>query len=147
MATNTTCHSKHQLLMRHERARTVKKTSCSQVNPPYSHNVETKVGKCFLQLIDQHFPKTDPLQKIFNRYTLKLSYSCMSNVKTIFSSHNKAQINKPSTTVIADKRIPAHLREIVTSGTLSIKQRSRLHRQKNYTSDCVNQQSRNATET
>ena len=28
------------------------------------------------------------------RNTLKLSYSCMSNIKTIISSHNKAQINK-----------------------------------------------------
>ena len=25
-------------------------------NPPYSKNVETKVGKCFLSLIDHHFP-------------------------------------------------------------------------------------------
>ena len=63
-------------------------------NPSYSQNVETKVGKCFLQLIDKHFPKSNPLHKIFNRNTLKLSYSCMSNVKTIISSHNKAQIKK-----------------------------------------------------
>jgi len=65
-------------------------------NPPYSQNVETKVGKSFLQLIDQCFPKTNPLHKIFNRNTLKLSYSCISHVKTIISSHNKAQLNKPS---------------------------------------------------
>ena len=65
-------------------------------NPPYSQNVETKVGKCFLQLIDKHFPKSNPLHKIFNRNTLKLSYSCMRNVKTIISSHNKAQISKSS---------------------------------------------------
>ena len=63
-------------------------------NPPYSKNVKTNVGKCFLSLIDQHFPKSNPLHKIFNRNTLKLSYSCMSNIKTIISSHNKAQINK-----------------------------------------------------
>ena len=65
-------------------------------NPPYSQNVETKVGKCFLQLIDQHFPKSKSLHKIFNCNTVKLSYSCMNNVKSIISSHNKAQINKPS---------------------------------------------------
>lgn len=63
-------------------------------NPPFSKNVKTNVGKCFLSLIDQHFPKSHPLQKIFNRNTLKLSYSCMPNVKTIISNHNKAQINK-----------------------------------------------------
>ncbi|KAL9986499.1 hypothetical protein ACROYT_G000660 [Oculina patagonica] len=71
-----------------------RKRNITWFNPPYSKNVETKVGKCFLQLIDQHFPKSNPLHKIFNRNTLKLSYSCMSNVKTIISSHNKAQIRK-----------------------------------------------------
>ena len=59
-------------------------------NPPYSQNVETKIGKCFLKLIDQHFPKSNPLHKIFNRNNLKLSYSCMTNVKNIISSHSKA---------------------------------------------------------
>ena len=38
-------------------------------NLPYSRNVETKVEKCFLSLIDQHFPKSNPLHKIFNRNT------------------------------------------------------------------------------
>ena len=65
-------------------------------NPPYSNNVETNVGKCFLSLIDQHFPKSNPLHKIFNRNTLKLSYSCMNNIKTIISNHNKAEISKPT---------------------------------------------------
>ena len=31
-------------------------------NPPFSKNVKTNVGKCFLSLIDQHFPKSHPLQ-------------------------------------------------------------------------------------
>ena len=67
-------------------------------NPPFSKNVKTNVGKCFLSLIDQDFPKSNPLHKIFNRNTLKLSYSCMSNVKTIISNHYKAQINKSDPT-------------------------------------------------
>ena len=41
--------------------------------PPYSQNVETKLGKCFLQLTDQHFPKTNPLYKLFNWNTLKVN--------------------------------------------------------------------------
>ena len=57
-------------------------------------NVETNVGKCFLSLIDHHFPKSNPLQKIFNRNTLKLSYSCTSNIETIITNHNKAVIDK-----------------------------------------------------
>lgn len=72
-------------------------------NPPYSRNVETNVGKCFLSLIDQHFPKSNPLHKIFNRNTLKLSYSCMNNVKSIISSHNKSVISK-STSSDKDKK-------------------------------------------
>ena len=69
-------------------------------NPPFSMNVETNVGNCFLNLIDRHFPKSNPLQKLFNRHTLKLSYSCMSNVENIITNHNKAEINKskPSST-------------------------------------------------
>ena len=51
-------------------------------NPPCSQNVKTKVGKCFLTLIGKHFQKSHPLHRIFNRNTLKISYSCMSNVKT-----------------------------------------------------------------
>ena len=58
--------------------------------------METNVGKCSLSLVDQHFPKSNPLHKIFNRNTLKLSYSCMNNIKTIISSHNKAEISKPT---------------------------------------------------
>lgn len=103
-------------------------------NPPYSQNVETKVGKCFLSLIDHHLPKSKPLHKICNWNILKLSYSCMSSVKSIISRHNRAQIGKPlnppeeigtkksRTTVIAGSRILSHLREIVMCGTLSVYQ-------------------------
>ena len=72
-------------------------------NPPYSRNVETNVGKCFLSLIDQHFSKSNPLHKIFNRNTIKLSYSCMNNVKSIISSHIKSVI-RTSTNSDKDKK-------------------------------------------
>ena len=58
-------------------------------NPPYSKNPKTNVGRSFLSLIDHHFPKSNPLHKIFNRNTLKLSYSCISNIKTTISNHIK----------------------------------------------------------
>ena len=60
-------------------------------NPPFSKNVATNVGKCFLSLIVKNFPKSNPLT---HRNTLKLSYSCMGNIRTIISNHNKAEINK-----------------------------------------------------
>ena len=48
-------------------------------NPPYSQNVKTNIGKTFLKLVKKHFPRGHKLYKIFNRNTLKLSYSCMSS--------------------------------------------------------------------
>lgn len=62
-------------------------------NPPYSKNVATNVGKEFFKLLDRHFPEKSPLHKIFNRNTVKLSYSCMQNMSNIISSHNKSILN------------------------------------------------------
>ena len=58
-------------------------------NPPFCQSVKTKIGKTFLRLVDKHFPKSNEYHKIFNRHTLKISYSCMSNMKTLILSHNK----------------------------------------------------------
>ena len=52
-------------------------------------NVKTNLGRKFLLVVDKCFPKNHPLNKIFNRHTLKLSYSCMPNMKAVISSHNK----------------------------------------------------------
>ncbi len=62
-------------------------------NPPFSANVKTNVGKIFLKLVKKHFPKGHQLAKIFNRNTLKVSYSCMKNVNSIISAHNKTVLN------------------------------------------------------
>ena len=57
-------------------------------NPPYSMNVETNVARTFLYLIKKHFPRRNKFYKIFNRNTLKASYSCMDNMGKIIKSHN-----------------------------------------------------------
>lgn len=62
-------------------------------NPPYSTNVSTNVGKYFLNLISKHFPKDHIYNKIFNKNNLKVSYSCMPNMKSVINSHNKNIIN------------------------------------------------------
>ncbi len=54
-------------------------------NPPFSKNVKTNIARNFLCLIDKHFPPNHKLHKIFNRNTVKVSYSCMNNVKSIIS--------------------------------------------------------------
>ena len=48
----------------------------------------TNVAKTFLSLIDKHFPKDKRLDKIFNRNTIKVSYSCLFNVKQTISNNN-----------------------------------------------------------
>ena len=74
-------------------------------NPPYSKTVKTKIGRFFLQLIKKHFPKEHKFHKIFNRNTLKLSYSCIPNIKTKIKTHNGViQRNTPSKAVIASKK-------------------------------------------
>ena len=65
-------------------------------NPPYSKTVKTKIGKFFLQLIKKHFPKEHKFHKIFNRNTLKLSYSCMPNIKTKINVHNREILRNTS---------------------------------------------------
>ena len=50
----------------------------------------TTLGRKFLCIVGKCFPKIHPLHKIFNRHTLKLSYSCMPNMKSTIASHNKS---------------------------------------------------------
>ena len=66
-----------------------RKREITWYNPPFDSNVKTNLGRKFLRIVDKYFQKKHPLYKIFNRHTLKLSYSCMPNMKSIISSHNK----------------------------------------------------------
>ena len=58
-------------------------------NPLYSINVENNIGKTFLKLLKKHFPRSNTFHKIFNKNTIKISYSCMRNISSIIASHNK----------------------------------------------------------
>ena len=51
-----------------------RKRNITYFNPPFSHSVKTKVGREFLKILDSSFPPNNPLKKIFNRNTVKLSY-------------------------------------------------------------------------
>ena len=55
-------------------------------NPPYSINVKANIGKVFFKLLHKHFPKTHKFYKIFNKNTVKLSYSSMRNMASIITS-------------------------------------------------------------
>ena len=58
-------------------------------NPPFCRLTNINIGKYFLKLVDKHFKHGNKLQKIFNRKTLKISYSCTKNIFQIINSHNK----------------------------------------------------------
>ena len=44
--------------------------------------------KAFRKLVKEHFLRGHKLYKIFNRNTLKLSYSCMSSMSSVIKQHN-----------------------------------------------------------
>ena len=67
-------------------------------NPPFCKTVKTNIGKEFFKILKECFPPNNPLSKIFNRNTVKISYSCMPSVRKIISGHNK-QILKLEETV------------------------------------------------
>ena len=69
-------------------------------NPPYSMNIQTNIGREFLILVDKHFPKNHPYNKIFNKNNIKVSYSCTDNLQIIIKKHNRKILEtskKPST--------------------------------------------------
>ena len=62
-------------------------------NAPFNVNVSTKVAKTFLRFIDKHFPRSHKLNKIFNRNTVKVSYSCTENMANIIKGHSNKLTN------------------------------------------------------
>ena len=74
-------------------------------NPPYSKSVATNVGRYFLVLLEKHFPNSHKFRKIFNRNTVKVSYSCMPNIKARINQHNKKILQKHSRTARNDEPV------------------------------------------
>ena len=64
-------------------------------NPPYNSTVGTNIAKEFLKLIDECFPPSHPLRKVFNRKNVKVSYSTTANMAQIISSKNAAILKTP----------------------------------------------------
>ena len=51
--------------------------------------MKTNVARKFLSIVDRCFPKNHKFRKILNRNTLKVSYSCLPNIASVISAHNK----------------------------------------------------------
>ena len=84
------------------------KTNIIWFNPPFSKSVSTNVEKTFLQLVKKHFPRSCKLHKIFNRKTVKVSYSCMNDMSKIMKGHNNKVTTKlPDQTLKCNCRIKA----------------------------------------
>ena len=82
-------HEMQYQLNRRENTTTTKnrKRTIIWFNSPYSANVVTKVVKHILFLLDKNFPPRNKFYKIFNGNTVSITYSCMSNKKTIINLH------------------------------------------------------------
>jgi hypothetical protein len=104
-ALDKSCYN-HKLQFKHLLNLTTNKKTRSRkrkiiwYNPPYSKNVSTNVGQSFLKIIDEEFPANHPLHKIFNRNTVKISYSCMPNIKQTIDGHNKSTLSTTSSTLM-----------------------------------------------
>ena len=53
----------------------------------------TVLFQIFLYLLDKHFGRNHKCRKIFNRNNVKISFSCIDNLKNIISSHKKEIAN------------------------------------------------------
>ena len=62
------------------------------------------MGKCFLKLIDKHFPKHHKFRKLFNRNTVKVSYSCLPSMKAKINQHNRNVLRKKNEELTTNAR-------------------------------------------
>ena len=62
-------------------------------NPLFCKSVATRVGKCFLEIVDRNFTENHLYCKFLNRKTLKVSYSCMPNMKQLIQALNQKMLD------------------------------------------------------
>ena len=61
---------------------------------PFCRLTNINIGKYFLHLLNKHFNRDNPLSRIFNRNTVKISYSCTKNMYNILINYNKRLLNE-----------------------------------------------------
>ena len=64
-------------------------------NTPFSQNAKINIGQMFLKLIKEDFQNHHCLHKILNLNTIKLSYSCMSNMSSFIKQHSRNILSSP----------------------------------------------------
>ena len=76
-----------------KRGRNTRTRKITWFNPPFSMNVATNIGNNFFFLLNERFPKNNKLHEIFNRNTIKLSYSCTTNMEQKIDNHSKKKMS------------------------------------------------------
>ena len=51
--------------------------------------VKTRIGKLFLKIVEESFPPDNPLHRKLSKHNMKLSYSCVPNMKSRIARHNQ----------------------------------------------------------
>ena len=73
----------------------------------------------YCNLVEKHFPREHKFHKTFNRNNIKVSYSCMPNIKSAINSHNRKilhpPVNSQSRTCNCIKKTDCPLQEICLS--------------------------------
>ena len=118
-------HSNFDFHLNYESPPTHRNTSTRQnrqrnviwFNPPYSKNVKTNIARDFLRLLDKHFPHTHKLYSIFNRHTVRISYSCTGNMKSFLDKHNKIILKKHTNRLNKDDEKLCNCRQRVNCPT------------------------------
>ena len=77
-----------------------RKRQVTWFNPPWNCMLKENIGKVFSRALEKHFPKGHILHPIFNKHTVKLSYSTMPSMASKIGANNnkleKDQNNKAS---------------------------------------------------
>ena len=55
----------------------------------FLRTVKINIGRIFLHLLSKYFPWNHTMHTIFNRNTVRISCSCLRNISSIISSHNR----------------------------------------------------------
>ena len=79
-------------------------------NPPYSRAVETNIGKEFLKILKECFPKGNKMHKIFNTNNVKLSYSCLPSMEKRITALNSKKISKSTNISVNNNTAPEECR-------------------------------------
>ena len=92
------CGYNEQLNYTEENNETSKKSRKRNIlwfNPPYSKSVKTNIGSLFHCLINKIFCQRINTEKYSTENIIKISYSCMPNIKSKISTYNRKMLNKP----------------------------------------------------